>query len=280
MADILTDALLHSGRFIIVERQQIRDVLKEQDFAQSGRTVEAAAPKIGRLLNAQVLVTGSVVDFAETHSQMPAMFGYGGGGYRDRRGRWHHREGMALQFSYAEARVVIAMRLIDATTGQVLDSQESRGTASSNSVGVNVYQGMTTFRSAGFAKTPLGQATQKAIDQAVAFVCTRMQNVPWEGRVVDVKGDDVFINAGANQGITVGQEFLVFRESAPMIDPETGLPLGAPRKEIGLLSVSEVEPKFSIARIVRGQGITRKDVIQFLVRAQPVVTPPPVLKKQ
>jgi curli biogenesis system outer membrane secretion channel CsgG len=89
MADMLTDALIRSERFIVVERQQVRDVLKEQDFAQTGRTVEASAPKIGRVLNTQIMVFGSVVDFSETQEQNQA-FGY---------------QGFNLNMAHAEAKV-------------------------------------------------------------------------------------------------------------------------------------------------------------------------------
>ena len=36
MADMLTDALIHSGNFIVLERQAVQSVLAEQDFAASG----------------------------------------------------------------------------------------------------------------------------------------------------------------------------------------------------------------------------------------------------
>ncbi|MCX7824165.1 MAG: tetratricopeptide repeat protein [Verrucomicrobiae bacterium] len=252
MADSLTDALIRSERFIVVERQQIRDVLKEQDFAQTGRTVEAGAPKIGRVLNTQALIYGTVVDFSETQEQSQA-FGY---------------QGFNLSMAHAEAKVTIVIRVVDSTTGQVLDSQQIEGKAEKRALGLAYAEREWAFGSKAFVKTPLGQATQEAIDKAVLFICQRLQDVPWEGRVIDAKDSDIYINAGEQQGIAVGDCFVVFREGEAMVDPATGLPLGAPRKEIGAVEVSEVQPKFAVAKVLRGAGIARRDIVRFVPVAQ------------
>lgn len=267
MADSLTDAIVRSERFIVVERQQIRDVLKEQDFAKTGRTVEASAPKIGRVLNTQAMIFGSVVDFSETQQQNQG-FGY---------------QGISLSFAHAEAKVTIAIRLVDSATGQVLDSEQVQGKAEKNAVGIAYTEKDFNFGTSAFAKTPLGQATQEAIDKAVVFICRRMEKVVWEGRVIETKGGDIYINAGEEKGIAAGDCFVVFHEDEGMIDPSTGLQLGAPRKEIGAVEVTELQPKFSIAKVIRGTGFARKDVVRFVPAAQvkgaaPVTTqtvPPP-----
>ena len=252
MADMVTDTLIRSERFIVVERQQIQGVLKEQDFAQTGRTVESGAPKIGRLLNAQTLVFGSVVDFSETQEQNQNV------GY----------QGFGLSFAHAEAKVTIAIRLVDSTTGQVLDSQQMQGKAEKRSMGISYTRGDLAFGTKAFAKTPLGQATQEAIDKAVLFVCNRLQEVPWEGRIIESKGNDIYVNAGEDRGIAVGDCFMVYRESEGIIDPSTGLQLGAARKEIGAIEVTEIQPKFSIAKVIRGTGMDRKDVVRLVPAAQ------------
>ncbi|MBI5686876.1 MAG: hypothetical protein HZC54_17550 [Verrucomicrobia bacterium] len=262
MADSLTDAIVRSERFIVVERQQIRDVLKEQDFAQTGRTVEASAPKIGRVLNTQAMIFGSVVDFSETQQQNQG-FAY---------------EGIALSFAHAEAKVTIAIRLVDSTTGQVLDSQQVQGKAEKRAIGIAYSEKDFKFGTSAFAKTPLGQATQEAIDKAVVFICQRMEKVPWEGRVIEAKGGDIYVNAGEEKGIAAGDCFTVFHEGEAIVDPTTGLQLGAPRKEIGALEVTEVQPKFSIAKVIRGTGFARKDVVCFVPAAQ-VKGAPPVATK-
>ena len=262
MADSLTDAIVRSERFIVVERQQIKNVLKEQDFAQTGRTSEASAPKIGRVLNTQAMIFGSVVDFSETQQQNQG-FGY---------------QGFNLNFAHAEAKVTIAIRLVDSQSGQVLDSQQVQGKAEKNAVGLSYTEKDFKFGTAAFAKTPLGQATQDSIDKAVMFICQRMEKVAWEGRVIEAKDDGVYINAGEQQGIALGDCFIVFHEDEAMVDPSTGLQLGAPRKEIGAIEVVDVQPKFSIAKILKGSGFARKNVVRFVPAVQ-VKGPAPVVNR-
>lgn len=62
MADQLTDALIQSGQFTVVERQTVRDVLGEQDFANSGRVAKAQTARTGKIVAAQILVKGTVTE--------------------------------------------------------------------------------------------------------------------------------------------------------------------------------------------------------------------------
>ena len=48
MADMLNDALLQSNRFIVLDRQALKDVLQEQDLAASGRISRETAAPIAR----------------------------------------------------------------------------------------------------------------------------------------------------------------------------------------------------------------------------------------
>ena len=46
MTDMMTDALVNSGRFIVLERERLDEVMAEQDLADTGRfRQETVAPK-------------------------------------------------------------------------------------------------------------------------------------------------------------------------------------------------------------------------------------------
>ena len=60
MADQLTDALMQSGQFTVMERQTLGDVTAEQDLANSGRAQKSQSAQTGKLVNAQILVKGTV----------------------------------------------------------------------------------------------------------------------------------------------------------------------------------------------------------------------------
>ncbi|MBI5828602.1 MAG: hypothetical protein HZB20_03465 [Chloroflexi bacterium] len=126
-ADSLADALVKTGRYIVVERAEIQNVMKEQDFAQSGRTAETAnAPQIGRLLTAQIQITGSILH-VDTQTQQQ------GGGFAF--------QGFSIGGGGGKAEVTIALRIIDTTSGQVLDSQQIKGIARKSSLALGYAHG-------------------------------------------------------------------------------------------------------------------------------------------
>jgi hypothetical protein len=91
----------------------------------------------------------------------------------------------------------------------------------------------------------------------------KLRSVPWQGRVADVRADKVYINAGADMGITTGMQFDVFVQSDAIVDPESGATLGSPDKQFGQLTITEVSPKFAVGRMTTGSAPKRSDVVRF-----------------
>lgn len=60
--DMLTTALIKTGRFRMIDRKNIKKVIDEQKFQISGMVDTAQAVKIGKLLGAKVIVTGSITE--------------------------------------------------------------------------------------------------------------------------------------------------------------------------------------------------------------------------
>ncbi len=55
----MTTKLVQSGQYIVVEREKLDSILKEQELADSGLLDEGSATKIGKLVAADVILTGS-----------------------------------------------------------------------------------------------------------------------------------------------------------------------------------------------------------------------------
>ena len=248
-ADSLADALIKCGQFIVVERAEIQTVMKEQDFALSARTVETAnAPKVGQLVRAQIQITGSILSVDTHTSDQGAGFGF---------------KGFSIGASGGTAEVMIALRIIDTTSGQVLDSQQIKGIARKSGMSFGFASGDFRGGMAGMNKTPLGDAVIDAINQAVAIIASRLERVPWQGRIVKADADRIYINAGANFGVKPGDRFGCYHQGEALIDPETGLNLGGKTTKYGQIEVIEVSDKFSVARPAAGQGFMGKDVIKI-----------------
>jgi len=60
LAERLRSYLVHTGEFIVVERGKMTGILQEQGFQQTGCTTNACAVEVGRILNVQEMVAGTV----------------------------------------------------------------------------------------------------------------------------------------------------------------------------------------------------------------------------
>ena len=233
MADQLTDALIKNGQFMVLERQTLNDVIAEQDLASSGRAAKSNTAQTGKLTSAQILIKGAVTEFE--NKSLGSATGIGIGPVRVANKR-------------EEAHVAVIIRLIDSTTGQVLDSQRVEGKAAAGGMGVGLNLGIVDLGTEGFAKTPLGKATQLAIDNAVEYIAGKLSKLPYQGRVIKAAGDDVFISAGERNGCAIGDVFTVYSVGEALIDPDTGEKLGAEEKKKGQIKVYEVQEKFAKAK--------------------------------
>jgi hypothetical protein len=144
--------------------------------------------------------------------------------------------------------MAVIIQLIDSTTGEVIDSRRVEGEARSGGLSIG-YSGSFDLSSSNFQSTPLGKAVQMAIDRGVVYISEKLSDVPWKGKVVTVKDGVVFINAGENANIQVGDEFQVLREGESRIFTDNGMDLGSEETKVGVFLIIEVQPKFSKAEI-------------------------------
>jgi curli biogenesis system outer membrane secretion channel CsgG len=249
MADQLTDALMQSGQFTVMERQTLKDVVSEQDLANSGRVQKSQSAETGKLVSAQVLVKGTVTEFEEKSAGSANGVGFGG---------------FKIANNRSEAHVGVIIRLIDTTTGEVLASQRCEGKAAAGGVGLGANVAGVQFGTSGFSKTPLGKAMQMTIDNAVAVITDKLKGVPFQARVIKVNGDDeLLISDGAKTGIAEGDTFTVYSVGENLVDPATGEQLGAELEKKGSVKVTKVEEKYAKAKSDASlKGIKAGDIVR------------------
>jgi curli biogenesis system outer membrane secretion channel CsgG len=233
MADQLADALMQSGQFTVLERQQLGAVVAEQDLANSGRAQKSQSAQTGKLVNAQILIKGTVTEFEANSSGSANGVGFGGFSIGNKR---------------SEAHMAVILRLIDTTTGEVLASQRAEGKATSGGVSVGANVDGVGFGSSGFSKTPLGKAMQETIDHAVAIISDKLKGVPFQARIIKVTGDnELLISGGAKTGISEGDVFTIYSVGENLVDPATGEQLGSELEKKGTITVTKVEEKYAKA---------------------------------
>jgi len=249
MTEMLTTALTKSERFVVLERAALDKVTAEQDLGASGRVNPEFAPQVGKVTGAQAIITGDITRFSYTQSSL------GGSGSILR--------GLGAKVEKTNAQVGIDLRIIDTETGEVLLSQSADGSASMSNVSATLTRGSHDFSSAVAENTPLGKATRQALERIVSAVTNTMKSQRWSGRVMDVRGDHIYINAGTRLGLVTDVPLDVFRADATLTDPETGRRMGSPDKLIGSVVIDAVKEQYSVAKILNGSGLKRGDVVRL-----------------
>lgn len=177
MAEQLVSSLVKSGRFIVLERLAVDDVLREQDLGMSGRVRPETALKVGEIEGAEFLIYGAVTSFKGDFKGTRVGAGVGQGAAIGAAGGIIGAViggliGAAM--SYQEAHVAIDLRIVDARTGRVVNATTVEGIPPSTGggVGVGVGGGSTSvaFGVQGFYNTPMGQAVRACIDSGVDWV--------------------------------------------------------------------------------------------------------------
>ncbi len=254
-SDQLTEALMKSGQFIVVARQDLEAVITEQDLAATDRFAESKVAQKGKLVPAQLIIKGAVTEFESQAT---------GGGTGVRFGNFGAGD-FGISGETVNAHVACIIYIIDSSTGQILDSKRMEGKANAGGLGFDwSYDNTVSLGTSGFKRTPLGKAMQETIENAVHFIAGKIASVPWEGRVVKVDGSVVYLNAGSEGSVQTGDVFTVYGESEVLTDPMTGLPLGAEKAKVAKIIVSEVQEKFSKATITESCGaVNRGDLVMI-----------------
>ncbi len=166
IADMLATALFRTGRFIVLERGEgLKAVQEELNLGQSGYVRPGAAPQIGQMEGADILVIGAITAFE------PEASGVGGGGLVI---PYKIPFLGGAKFKKKEAYIAADLRLIDVRTGRVIAATTVEGKASSWKVGglmggvlgdVALGGGLEAYRN-----TPLEKAVRVMLYNAVEAI--------------------------------------------------------------------------------------------------------------
>ena len=242
MGAMLSEALMATGRFIVVERAELGDLITEQDLGAEGRTTPQTAAKIGQMLGASILVMGTVTQFEEQAAGKSGGVGVPVPGLGS----------VILGGGLTTAYVKVNLRLVDTATGKILSTHNADGTASGKSKSGGAYIKGFNLQGATERKTPLGQAAQDAIDQAVEHITRVMAKVPFYARVAAIEGGDIYINAGTNRGMKEGMELNGYKVVKEIKDPDTGMVISMVEEKTGTVRIKSVQEKVSIAEKIDG----------------------------
>lgn len=233
ISDMLTTALLRSGRVVLVEREKIERVLDEQRFRLTGAVDDASkAAEVGKLLGADAVVFGAVTSATQETTD---------------------------HFAYDLTRTEVRLdaRAVDTTTGQLLFSESGEGASDAKIVRSADGTLISGLRDAGeeFRKAAANATVPLAQHIGALF--------PPLGFLVGGDGEELVTDLGAGRGVSVGDELVVFRVGDKLLHPVTHQWLGYQKRLLDVLVVRAVEQQRSV--------VARRNVSEDPLQAGDVV---------
>ncbi len=248
MADMLVTALVKSGKYTVIERQNLDKILAEQKLGASGLVTPQTAAQIGKLLGVDLAIVGTVTEFGYSKSNVGGRI-----------------KGIGLGVKSQKAVVAVDVRFINTTTGEILKAESVRKEKSKKGLSFNT-AAFNFHNQSQFDQSLVGKATREAINEIVQLVGKASQNLQWEAKVIKATpSGKIYINRGSLSGVKIGDVFAVYRKGEELIDPDTGLSLGAEEEKIGTIKIVRdlANGKASIATVVSGGNFQTGDIVRL-----------------
>jgi len=256
VSDLLTDNIVNSGKFDVLDRKNIDQTLQEHQLGASGEVDPATAINAGHLVGAHFLIEGNIVQFEQTGTSGAAAGGFIPGPVG------------AVIGGVRQDRVTlkVAMRVVDALTGRIVQSAQEEMTERATSIGGGAFVGLAGggYSNSSFTSSAMGHlvndvAIKLASDLDPSKFTSGPPPVNVSGHVLEVDGGNIILNVGSSRGVTVGQYFNV-EHVKHIKDPDSGRILTVP-ENTGQIEVMQVSGDSSVARRVSG-SVTAGEAIQ------------------
>jgi len=260
VADMLVTQLVRSGRFIVVERSRIEQILQEQAIGQSGVISEETAPQVGQLLGAESLIIGKIIEANQET---------GAHKFDDKKNKW----GLALKATLAQTR--IHYKMINSSTGEILLADDVSASEIKPGFGIETkdfdFENMFDFD-----QTVLGTAIRKAVNKISQNIVNNVGVITWAGKVVQAQADTlVYFTPGKEAGVKTGQLFdvyepLTFENDA--VEIPTGSALHSDKVKARIRVTGFIGDKVARAKVLLGRRIERGDIVKFFNKSSKKLT--------
>jgi curli biogenesis system outer membrane secretion channel CsgG len=250
VSDMLVTSLVESEKFLVIERAELDEILKEQGLGMSGAVTPQSAAKVGQLLGIEIMITGSVTEFGSKENKVGGGIGSIGG--------------FNLGVKKTTARVAVDIRMVDVNTGEIIVAKSAEGEDSSTGLDNVGIEDINFHNSSTWDNTQLGKASRESIEECVEYIIDGMEAVAWQGKIIKASEGTIFMKPGSKGGVQAGMIFSVYRPGEELIDPDTGLSLGSEEAKIGQIQVTgDIGDGRAAKAIVKsGTGFDTGDLIR------------------
>ncbi|WP_205570689.1 CsgG/HfaB family protein [Brevundimonas naejangsanensis] len=220
--DMLANALVGSGQFLVFERNDLDWVVAEQALSGVGSD---------GLVGVDALVIGSVTQLGR---------------------RTEGQSGFLSSTRKQAVNATVEIRLVDVRTGQVFFTTSGSGEASTEAGEVAGFGSR-----AGYDSTLNDRAIAAAIADCMTNVIQQLQQRRWFTDILRAEGQTVYVSGGPAQGLKMGDRFNVEQAGETVISAQTGLPITLPGAVVAGIELTAFfgdapETQGAVARVISG----------------------------
>ncbi|WP_020677889.1 CsgG/HfaB family protein [Geopsychrobacter electrodiphilus] len=240
--DILSAKLFETGKFIMLERADLATIQKELALGGASKLKNAA----------DYLILGSITEFGRKEVSDVGIFS---------------------RVKKQEAFAKVHIRIVDVSSGQIIYSEEGKGTA---------YSEAGSMMGVGSKSGYDGQLNDKAIEAAISDLASNiienMLDKPWRGYILGYDDGMIITSGGASQNIKVGDTFDVLQEGKKIKNPQTNTMLTLPGKKVAEITIASTlgdtpDTEVSLAKVSHGSlaaYIESKDFSSLFIKVKEV----------
>ena len=219
--DILSAKLAARGKFVLLERAD-SDKIQNEVEKNGGSSQKVPA---------DYLIIGSITEFGrKTTGEV----------------------GIVTRSKKQTVEAGVNIRLVDVRTGQVIYSEEGKGEAETSSSTTLGFGGVQ-----GYDATLSDKAISAAIEKLVDNIEKTCMDRPWKSYFLSYDKDGILIAGGEKQGVKVGSTLLVYEKGKQVKNPQTGMLIELPGKQVAKLNVlstggTTVTDEYAIVTLTEG----------------------------
>lgn len=233
--DILSSKLASSGKFLLLERNDLNSLLEE--CQKNG----ASASTIG----ADYMIIGSITEFGRKNV------------------------GKSRLFSSEKSQIVeatVSIRIADVSTGLIIYSDEGKGEAE-----LTTKTNLGLGGKSSYDATLSDKAISEAIGQLVENIINKCTDSPWKTYFLSCDAEGSLIAGGASQGLKEGMTLALMTQGKKVKNPQTGINITLPGKEVGTVKILATggdtpETEYSIVEVSSSETINEETMGKYLIQ--------------
>ena len=220
--DILSAQLFATGKFLMLERADIKQLQKELELGGEGKKLTTTS---------DYLIIGSITEFGRKDVSEVGVFS---------------------RVKKQEAFAKVHIRLVEVATGQIIFSEEGRGKAFSEAGTVLGVGGK-----AGYDSTLNDKVIEAAIADLISNIVENMLDKPWRAYILAEEEGSLIISGGKSQNVRNGDRFAVLERGKNVKNPQNGMIVELPGKQVATITVEATmgdtpANEISLCRITNG----------------------------